>query len=111
MVEPSLDTYLQVKAWKSGREGSPVSSVQESVQHSRVNTKFFSWQFEKKSMEALWTFEIIPESTVELAPSVRRGVEVRYGCAIMLTSRTSRLRPLSDDVRQAMRRWGSIHDA
>jgi hypothetical protein len=111
MMEPSLDTYLQVKAWKSGREGSPVSSVQESVQHSRVNTKFFSWQFEKKSMEALWTFEIIPESTVELAPSVRRRVEVRYGCVIMLTSRTSRLSPLSEDVRQAMRRWGSIHDA
>lgn len=110
MVEPSLDTYLQVKAWKSGREGSPVSSIQESLQRSKVNIKFLSWQFERKSMEALWTFEIIPESTVELAPSVRRQVEVRYGCVIMLTSRTSRLRPLSEDIRRAMRRWGLVQE-
>jgi hypothetical protein len=110
MVEPSLDTYLQVKAWKSGREGSPVPSVQESIQHSKVNIKFLSWQFEKKSMEALWTFEIIPESTVELAPSVRREVKVRYGCAIMLTSRVSRLSPLSERIRQAMRRWGLVQE-
>jgi len=106
MVEPSLDTYLQVKAWKTGREGTPVPSIQESIQNSKVNIKSLSWKFERRSMEGLWTFEIIPELTIELPPSVRKEVVIRYGCAIMLISRTSRLSPLSEDVRQAMRRWG-----
>ena len=110
IIEPSLDTYLRVKAWKTGRETSPVPSLDESMQDSKVNVKFLSWQFEKKSMEGVWTFEIIPEATVDFSPNDRKTVVVRYGCAIMLTSKQSRLSPLSEDIRRAMRAWGSVKD-
>lgn len=105
--EPSLDTYLRVNAWKTGRKG-PIPPDDVAVQNRKEYVKFLRWSFKRKSMEGIWRFDIIPESIEFIDYSTRKNVIVRYGCVILLTSREARLMSLSDTVKNEDRRWGRM---
>ncbi|MCL4437149.1 MAG: S8 family serine peptidase [Thaumarchaeota archaeon] len=105
MSEPSLDTYLEVEAWKTGRENSPVDPTYASPRKSYV--RFLSWNFKTHSMEGQWRLKIIPQTTEIMNHRERKGITVRYGCVIKLTSRSAiTTTTLTNLAQQQMRRWG-----
>lgn len=112
VAEPSIDTFLRVNAWKTGRERSPVTPQNTYEQKKKEYAKFLKWSFRRRSMEGIWSFDIFPESTEFIDFSTRKNVSVRYGCVILLTSRYARLNSLSvtqivarEDSRWRRMRW------
>ena len=93
--EPSVNTYLRVNAWKTGREKTPVPPNNASEQKAKACVKFLRWSFKRNSMEGRWRFHIFPESTEFIDYSTRKNVMVRYGCAILLTTRQAKLNAVS----------------
>jgi hypothetical protein len=91
-VMPTLNTFLKVKALKSGRENPNVPVTLSNYQelYRRSHMKVFKWAFARKSMEADWTFVIEPQTIAAMLPEHRRDTNVRYGCAILVTSKTTR---------------------
>lgn len=104
MSIPSLNTFLKVYAYKTGRETGHVSFDNPEELEKRSHMKVFRWAFEKKSMEGDWTFVIRPEITADMLPEHRRETIVRYGCAILVTEKITspRVRSLSGEIRNLM---------
>jgi Subtilase family len=102
--QPSLDTYLTVRAWKTARERSWVEPNNREVQLARTYVKFPYWAFDVRSMEGDWNFQIIAQPTRGLHADIQSKLRVRYGCVVELASRTSRLYPLTNDVIRMMNR-------
>ncbi len=86
---PSLNTYLELEARKTGRQ-SAVVPTDKRVISARTNIKLLTYRFKSRSMGGTWRFTIIPETTTRLHPEDRKNISVRYGCAILLTRRSSR---------------------
>lgn len=105
LSKPSLNTYLHVKAWKSGRPSSPIHPDNRDEQSKKTNVKFYRWTFGTKSMQATWDFQITPSPTQYIDITNSKKTFVRYGCVILLSSQTRRFRPLTDDVWAEMNRW------
>jgi hypothetical protein len=102
--EPTLDTYLHVRAKKTGRR-SVVPSNNKEEEDRREYVKFLKWSFERKSMEGRWDFEIVPKTSEFIDDSTMKNIKVRYGCVILLRAEPLRFRPLTEDVIAEMNRW------
>jgi len=87
---PSLNTFLKVKASKTGRERGVVELDNGEELYKKSHMKVFRWAFERKSMEADWKFVIIPQTTADMLPEHRKETLVRYGCAILVTAKITR---------------------
>jgi len=85
---PSLNTFLNVEARKTGSDSVIVPTNPDEVD-KKTNVKFLHYSFERKSMEATWRFRIKPELISGLAPKYRKQVSVRYGCAILLSRKSN----------------------
>ena len=108
VTEPSLDTFLRVNARKTGRPSGLVQPDNTSAQNMKTYTKFFTWSFQRKDMEGIWSFDIVPETTRPISPFLRRDAAVRYGCVITATSITLRPRPLAYYVRREAKKLEGI---
>jgi len=99
-VIPCLNTYLKVYAHKEGNEKSTVQLKNPEELEKKAHMKVFRWAFSRTSMEGKWIFTIVPEPTVDMLPEHQKNTKVRYGCAILVTSRTpKRIIPLSEELR------------
>ncbi len=103
-VMPSLNTFLKAKALKSGRENPnrPVRLDNYQELYRKAHMKVFRWVFERKSMEADWTFIIEPQITADMLPEHRKNTIIRYGCAILVTAKFTRPHPpsLSKEIQE-----------
>lgn len=81
---PTLNTYMLVEARKTGSD-SLVMPDNIADLNKKTNVKILTYSFEKKSMEATWRFNIIPELTKKIPLKYRKQTTVRYGCAILLS--------------------------
>ncbi len=86
-TEPCLNTYLKVYAFKEGNETDSVTLLDKSVINKKAHMKVFKWRFARSSMQGIWTFVIVPETSVNMLPEHQKNTTVRFGCAIKLTSR------------------------
>jgi hypothetical protein len=91
-IMPSLNTFLNVKGLKSGRENPnrPVRLDNHTEAYRKAHMKVFRWSFTRKSMEADWKFVIEPKVIADMHPEQRRDTTVRYGCGILITAKTTR---------------------
>jgi len=89
MSEPSLNTYLKVRARKQGRPSSYVPSLNPHENDKKTHIKYYKWEFKRKSMESEWTFIIKPDVTAEMLDEHKREITIRYGCVIILNTKPS----------------------
>lgn len=83
---PALETYLAVKARKTGNTRT-VDPCDPFAADSKTNAKLLTYSFERKTMGGYWDFYITPKMIGSVTAGDRRGTTVRFGCAIMLSSR------------------------
>lgn len=103
VICPSLNTFLKVYAYKTGRETGHVSLDNPEELGKKSHMKVFRWSFERRSMEGDWTFVIRPETTADMLAEHRRQTTIRYGCAILVTAKFSSLvSSLSEEIRHLM---------
>jgi hypothetical protein len=96
---PYLNTYLKVKAKKTGREYGYVELENPDELEKKSHMKVFKWDFKTQSMEGTWDFYITPEVTADMIPEHKRETTVRYGCAILVSSRfPTRPIPLTEEI-------------
>jgi len=96
---PCLNTYLKVYAHKEGNETAPVKLDNPMELNKKAHMKVFKWFFRRTSMQGIWTFTILPRPTVDMLPEHQKNTTIRYGCAILLTSRSpTRIIPLSEEL-------------
>jgi hypothetical protein len=104
LSEPTLDTYVQIHARKSG-SASIVPPLNKDEENKREYVKYFRWSFKRKSMEGAWDFDIFPKTTEFIDEENKKSIILRYGCVILLTAQSRRFRPLTEDVIAEMNRW------
>lgn len=90
-VEPFLNTHFQIFATKTGNESGYTKAKNHEEQNRKSHVKCFKWQFERKSMEGDWTFHIRPDLTTEILEEHKEEITIRYGCAIVVTGKTTPL--------------------
>jgi len=96
---PYLNTYLKVKAKKTGHEYGYVELENPDELEKKSHMKVFKWDFKTQSMEGTWDFYITPEVTADMIPEHKRETTVRYGCAILVSSRfPTRPIPLTEEM-------------
>jgi hypothetical protein len=96
---PYLNTYLKVNAKKTGREYGYVELENPDELDKKSHMKVFRWAFKTQSMEGKWDFYITPEVTADMTPEHKKETIVRYGCAILISSRfTTRHTSLTEEV-------------
>ena len=100
---PHLNTYLTVKATKIPHDSAygkvDVNNPHENERKS--NMKIFEWAFPTHSMGGIWTFYIKPQLTADISDEHERATTIRYGCAILLNSKTqSRYKSLTEEVHE-----------
>lgn len=97
---PYLNTYLKVVARKTGREHGYVELENPDEMEKKSHMKVFKWVFKTQSMEGTWDFYIMPEVTADMIAEHKRETTVRYGCAILVSSRLpTRSIPLTEEMR------------
>ena len=100
---PHLNTYLTVKATKIPHDSAygKVELRNPDENGRKSNMKVFEWAFPTHSMGGIWTFYITPELTAGISSEHERATTIRYGCAILLNSKTqTRPKPLTEEVYQ-----------
>jgi hypothetical protein len=96
---PYLNTYLKVIAKKTGRDYGHVELENPDELEKKSHMKVFKWAFKMQSMEGRWDFYITPEVTADMLPQHKKETIVRYGCAILVSSRTpTRPVPLTEEM-------------
>lgn len=106
---PCLNTYLKVKAKKTGRDYGYVHLDNPEEIEKKAHMKIFNWSFKTQSMEGVWDFYIEPEVTADMLPEHKRATTVRYGCAFLIESKTpSRRFALSDEIHNLNKQLGVI---
>lgn len=93
-ITPTLGTYIRVEAHKTGSD-SLVEPINYYDLQKETNVKLLTYSFEKKSMEATWRFDLIPELTKKIPAKYRGKINVRYGCAILLSRKPDETRKSS----------------
>jgi hypothetical protein len=104
LSEPSLDTYLRVRARKSG-SNSIVEPDNQEEQNKVQYVKFYRWTFKSRSMQAAWDFEIVPVTSRFIDDKNKKNITVRYGCAVLLSAPSIGSQSLTDDAIAEMNRW------
>lgn len=98
-----LNTYLRVKAYKTGRESSSVDLFNPTELDKKSNMKIFVWHFKQQSMEGNWDFFIEPEVTADMLAQHKKETTIRYGCAILVRSKKpSRLLSITQEIRNSI---------
>ena len=96
---PHLNTYLTVKVIKTGRDYGYADLSNKQELNKKSNMKIFKWAYESQSMEGTWDFYLKPEITADMLAEHKRATTIRYGCAILVNSKTlSRDEPLTQQV-------------
>jgi hypothetical protein len=98
---PHLNTYLTVKATKIPHDSAngKVDANNPQENERKSNMKIFEWAFPSHSMGGLWTFSIKPQLTADISDEHERATTIRYGCAILLNSKTTkRKKPLTQEL-------------
>lgn len=81
---PSLSTFIEINARKTGSDSIvPPNNEQDILK--KTNVKILTYSFEKKSMEATWRFRLTPQITKRIPTNYIKNINVRYGCAILLS--------------------------
>lgn len=81
---PSLSTIISVEARKTGSD-SIIQPTNPDDVIKKTNVKILNYSFERKSMEAIWRFRLIPNIIKKLPGDYVKKINVRYGCAILLS--------------------------
>lgn len=99
-ASPQLNTYLQVRATKIPYDSpGPLKMINTEENNRKTNMKVFEWAYPTRSMGGLWTFSIRPKLTADLSAKHKKETTIRYGCAILLNSKTpTRSKSLSEEV-------------
>lgn len=108
---PRLNTHLKVEAKKIPHDSAygKVDSCNDSENDRKSNMKVFEWAFPVHSMGGHWTFTITPELTADIAPQHKRVTTIRYGCAILLSSKTpKRAESLTKEMHRYNKQMGVI---
>jgi hypothetical protein len=98
---PHLNTYLTVKATKIPHDSAfgKVDANNPQENDRKTNMKIFEWAYPSHSMGGIWTFSIKPQLTADISDEHERATTIRYGCAILLNSKTTkRKKPLTQEV-------------
>jgi len=98
---PHLNTYLKVRATKIPHDSAygRVEMKNPDENKRKSNMKIFEWAFPIRSMGGIWTFSITPELTADISAEHKRATTIRYGCAILLNSKTqTRTKSLTEEV-------------
>jgi hypothetical protein len=98
---PHLNTYLTVKATKIPHDSAygKVELGNPDENRRKSNMKVFEWAFPTHSMGGIWTFYITPELTADMLAEHKKATTVRYGCAILVSSKTqTRAKSLSEEM-------------
>jgi hypothetical protein len=98
-----LNTHLTVKATKIPHDSAngKVDPINPMENERKTNMKIFEWAYPSHSMGGLWTFNIKPQLTVDISDEHERATTIRYGCAILLNSKTAkRKKPLTSEVKE-----------
>jgi len=108
---PHLNTFLKVRAEKTGREHGSVDLGNPDEIDRKTNMKVFKWEFQTQSMEGTWDFYITPEITADMPPEERRATTIRYGCAFLINSKSPvRSTPLTQEINTLNQRMGLVRD-
>jgi hypothetical protein len=104
---PSLNTFLRVYAYKTGRETGYVLPDNTEQLTEKSHMKILRWAFRRRSMEGEWKFIVVPEATADMLTEHRRETTVRYGCAILVTAKytSPRIYSLSEEMRNLMKHY------
>lgn len=106
---PHLNTYLTVKAKKTGREHGYVELSNPDERYKKSNMKVFNWIFQTQSMEGTWHFYIKPAVTADMLDEHKKATTIRYGCAFLIYSRSlARRIPLTKEVYDLNKKMGVI---
>jgi hypothetical protein len=71
--------------------------------------KVFKWAFPSHSMGGIWDFLITPEVTTDMLAEHNRATTIRYGCAILVNSKTSaRAKSLTEEMHDLNKQIGVI---
>ncbi len=93
-ITPTLGTYIRAETRKTGSD-SLVEPINYYDLQKETNVKILTYSFEKKSMEATWRFNLLPELTKKIPAKYRGRINVRYGCAILLSRKSDETRKSS----------------
>ena len=106
---PHLNTYLKVKAKKTGRDTGYVKLGNPDELYKKSNMKVFKWAFQTRSMEGLWDFYITPAVTADMLAEHKKATAIRYGCAFLVNSKILvRHVPLTKEMYDLNRQLGAI---
>jgi hypothetical protein len=84
---PHLNTYLKVRAEKTGRDTGYVKLSNPDELYRKSNMKVFKWAFPVKSMEGTWDFYITSAVTADMLAEHKKATTIRYGCAFLINSK------------------------
>lgn len=108
-AEPHLNTYLKVKVAKIPSDYGKVELQNPSEIDRKSNMKVFKWAFPSHSMGGIWDFLITPEVTTDMLAEHKRAATIRYGCAILVNSKTSaRAKSLTEEMHDLNKQIGVI---
>jgi hypothetical protein len=106
---PHLNTYLTVKAKKTARDYGYAELSNKQEIDKKSNMKIFKWAYESQSMEGTWDFYLSPEITTDMLAEHKRATTIRYGCAILVNSKTlARDEPLTKQIHDLNKQIGVI---
>jgi hypothetical protein len=106
---PHLNTYLKVKAKKTGRDTGYVQLSNPDEFYKKSNMKVFKWAFQTQSMEGTWDFYITPDVTTDMLAEHKKATTIRYGCAFLVNSKILvRHIPLTKEMYDLNKRIGVI---
>lgn len=86
---PSLNTWLKIDVWKWGRD-SKIDPLNKEKFYSKSNIKKLKYGYKKKNMKSVWKIRITPQLTSEVRSIIQKNIMVRYGCAILLSRKSSK---------------------
>lgn len=99
-VIPSLNTYVRpdVNNWSTRSFLDPIIGDR----NAKTNVKILRYSYRRKSMKTVWTLRITPKIIMNMMPSLQKDITVRYGCAILLSRKSTKssVYSISNDIAQ-----------
>jgi len=97
LVEPRINTWLSVKAWKPGCE-TPVSP-REITPGLHSHVRRLQWRYSRGTV-GRWKFEIHPRN-ITIPKNEKGEVSIRYGAVVELKARRGKIESLTKRFRAA----------
>jgi len=85
---PSLNTYVRIDVnnWSTKSFLKPKIGDRDA----KTNVKILRYYYDRKSMKNIWTLRITPKIIMSIIPSLQKDIIVRYGCAILLSRKSTK---------------------